>query len=55
VASSVVLAAVEAARTAGAAHVFIVAEEDDWPKDLYARLGFDRVGRIAGFLRAPSA
>jgi len=25
--------------------LFIVADDDDWPKELYARLGFDPVGR----------
>lgn len=39
-----VLAALEAAR---ADHdlVFLVAGEDDWPKTLYEKLGFDEVGR----------
>jgi predicted N-acetyltransferase YhbS len=40
VARSVVLRAVEAARDADAEHVFIVADDADWPRDLYARLGF---------------
>jgi N-acetylglutamate synthase-like GNAT family acetyltransferase len=51
VARAVVLRAAAAARTAGAKHVFIVADEDDWPKDLYARLGFDRIGRTWQFAR----
>jgi len=33
--------------------VFIVADEEDWPKELYARLGFDPAGRIRGYLRPP--
>jgi ribosomal protein S18 acetylase RimI-like enzyme len=41
VARSVVLAAVAAARASGAHHVFIEADDDDWPKELYGRLGFD--------------
>ena len=45
VARSVVLRAIEVARDEGAGHVFIVTDEDDWPKELYARLGFDRIGR----------
>jgi GNAT superfamily N-acetyltransferase len=49
VARAVVLAAVGAARAAGATRVFIVADEDDWPKDLYSRLGFDRIGRTWQF------
>ena len=34
--------------------LFIAADDEDWPKELYARLGFDPVGRIAGFLRPPA-
>jgi len=33
--------------------LFIVADEEDWPKDLYARLGFQPAGRTRGFLRPP--
>jgi ribosomal protein S18 acetylase RimI-like enzyme len=51
VARSVVLRAVEAARDADAEHVFIVADDADWPRELYARLGFDRVGRTRQFTR----
>ncbi|HEU4356161.1 MAG TPA: GNAT family N-acetyltransferase [Actinomycetota bacterium] len=54
VARAVVLRAVEAAREAGTAHVFIVADDDDWPKGLYERLGFDRIGRTWQFVREPS-
>ena len=53
VARSVVLRAVDAARASGADRVFIVADEDDWPKALYARLGFGTIGRTCDFLRAP--
>jgi ribosomal protein S18 acetylase RimI-like enzyme len=35
--------------------LFIVADEEDWPKELYARLGFVPAGRIRGFLRPPPA
>lgn len=31
--------------------LFLVADADDWPKDLYARLGFDPVGRVCVFTR----
>jgi ribosomal protein S18 acetylase RimI-like enzyme len=44
-AKAVVMRAVEEAEAAGADFVFLVAMEDDWPKELYARLGFDVVGR----------
>jgi ribosomal protein S18 acetylase RimI-like enzyme len=33
--------------------LFIVADEEDWPKELYGRLGFEPAGRIRGFLRPP--
>jgi hypothetical protein len=48
-----VLAAVGAAREAGAARTNIVADGDDWPKQLYVRLGFDTIGSEAAFLKAP--
>jgi ribosomal protein S18 acetylase RimI-like enzyme len=53
VARSVVLAACDAARAAGATRVWILADDEDWPKQLYERLGFDRVATDVGFLRAP--
>ena len=55
VARSVILRAVQAAREAGARHVFIAADEEDWPRQLYARLGFDQIGRTWEFLRPPLA
>lgn len=33
--------------------LFIVADEEDWPKELYGRLGFEPAGRIRGYLRPP--
>jgi len=53
VARSVVLAAVDAARDAGVARTFIVADGDDWPRHLYGRLGFDAIGTEDDFLKAP--
>ena len=53
VARSVVLAACEAARAAGATRTFILADDEDWPKQLYERLGFDRLATDVGFLRSP--
>jgi len=55
IARAVVLAAVDAARSDGARHVFICADDDDWPKALYERLGFDPIGREWEFTRASSA
>jgi GNAT superfamily N-acetyltransferase len=53
-ASAVVLRAVEEARTDGHDLVFIDADAGDWPKDLYARLGFEEIGRTWSFLRTPA-
>jgi ribosomal protein S18 acetylase RimI-like enzyme len=33
--------------------MFIVADDDDWPKELYARLGFQAAGRTRAFHRLP--
>lgn len=44
-ARAVVLEGVRVAREEGHDLVFLVAEEDDWPKALYQRLGFEIVGR----------
>ena len=52
-ARSTVLTAARAARGAGCDFVFLVADEDDWPKELYAKLGFDRLGIVYDFLRLP--
>ena len=48
-ASAVVLRAAGEARKAGADLVFLVADEEDWPKELYKRLGFDTIGRLTKF------
>jgi ribosomal protein S18 acetylase RimI-like enzyme len=44
-------AALDAAIAAGHELVFLVADDDDWPKELYAKLGFDPVGRPWAFTR----
>jgi ribosomal protein S18 acetylase RimI-like enzyme len=48
-ASAVVLRAIEEAHAAGAEFVFLVADDEDWPKQWYAKLGFDFVGRYYKF------
>src|SRR5207249_2284686 len=53
-ASAVVARAVETARAEGHELVFLLADEDDWPKELYGKLGFRTVGRIFDFIRAKS-
>jgi GNAT superfamily N-acetyltransferase len=52
-ARSTVLTAAAAARGLGCDFVFLVADEDDWPKALYAKLGFDPLGTVYDFLRLP--
>jgi ribosomal protein S18 acetylase RimI-like enzyme len=52
-ASAVMLAAIAEARNAGADLVFLFADADDWPKELYRRLGFDEVGRYVKFFAPP--
>ena len=42
--------ALQEARRAGCDLAFLVADADDWPKDLYRRLGFDDLGRYVKFL-----
>jgi GNAT superfamily N-acetyltransferase len=44
-ARAVVLAAAQASRDAGHELTFLWADEDDWPRKLYLKLGFDVVGR----------
>src|ERR1041385_3922425 len=53
-ATAVVLAAIAAARAEGAEFVFLVADLEDWPKELYRRLGFDELGYFVKFI-APHA
>lgn len=49
-ATAVVLRAVDEARRNGADLVYLVADDEDWPKEWYRRLGFDIVGRIYKFI-----
>jgi GNAT superfamily N-acetyltransferase len=44
-------AALDAATAAGHELVFVVADDEDWPKRLYAKLGFDPVGCPWAFTR----
>jgi GNAT superfamily N-acetyltransferase len=48
---AVVTAATAAARADGAELVFLGALSHDWPKDFYARLGFEPVGALHRFRR----
>jgi ribosomal protein S18 acetylase RimI-like enzyme len=53
-ATALVLHATAEAHRAGAAFVFLVADDEDWPKDLYERLGFESVGLYWKFVLAPA-
>ena len=48
---AVVQAAIDAAVSRVSELVFIHALEDDWPKQLYAKLGFDPIGHVWSFVR----
>jgi ribosomal protein S18 acetylase RimI-like enzyme len=50
-ASALVLRALEEARRAGCDFTFLVADAEDWPKELYRRLGFEDLGRYVKFIR----
>ena len=47
--------ALAASREAGNDLTFLMAREDDWPKELYRKLGFDEVGRAYEFVRPGSS
>jgi ribosomal protein S18 acetylase RimI-like enzyme len=51
-ATAVVCAAAGASLADGDDLTFLVADEGDWPKDWYARLGFEPIGRRYELLRA---
>lgn len=53
VASSVIMTGIDRAATSGSRLVFLLADEDDWPKALYGKLGFEAVGYIHEFLKTP--
>ena len=49
-ARATVTRALDASREAGHDLTFLIADRDDWPKELYAKLGFDEIGHIWEFL-----
>jgi hypothetical protein len=53
-ARAVCSAAIDAAVAAEHDLIFIAADDDDWPKELYAKLGFDPVGKAWSFTRPPA-
>ena len=53
---AVVLAALDVALSEGHDFVFLIADDDDWPKALYTKLGFDSIGRgFFNFILSPKA
>jgi GNAT superfamily N-acetyltransferase len=48
-ARAVVMKAIEVAKSEGHDLIWLTADEDDWPKELYAKLGFDPVGHYWEF------
>jgi len=49
-ARALVLRALSASRASGNDLTFLLANRDDWPKELYRKLGFDEVGLIYDFV-----
>ena len=49
--TAVVAGALQASLADGDELTFLVADEGDWPKDWYARLGFEPIGRRYELLR----
>lgn len=54
-ARAMLLGVLRAAHEQGLAPTFLTTVEEDWPKDFYGRLGFERIGRLYVFLRVPPA
>jgi ribosomal protein S18 acetylase RimI-like enzyme len=52
-ARALVLKALAASRASGNDLTFLLANRDDWPKELYRKLGFDEVGLIYDFVIPP--
>jgi predicted GNAT family acetyltransferase len=50
-ARAIVLRAVAESLAVGNELTFLVADADDWPKELYEKLGFETIGRYSRFLR----
>lgn len=52
-ATAVVNAAVATALAEGHDFVFLIADEEDWPKEMYARMGFEPLGVCWDFTKTP--
>ena len=53
-ARATVLGALAASRRSDHDLTFLLADADDWPKELYRKLGFDEIGRLYEFVRPAS-
>ncbi len=53
VARAFLAAAIDAARDVGADLIFLMADDADWPQQLYGKLGFDPVGHFRQFRKPP--
>ena len=51
--NAVMRRALRSAFEAGHDLIFLVADDEDWPKDFYGRLGFEPVGRTIDLVRKP--
>jgi predicted GNAT family acetyltransferase len=47
--------ALAASREAGNDLTFLMALRDDWPRELYKKLGFDEIGRVYEFVQPASS
>ena len=54
-ARAIVSRALAASHEAANDITFLLAMRDDWPQELYRKLGFDEVGRLWSFVRPPPA
>jgi GNAT superfamily N-acetyltransferase len=52
-ASAAVLAAAATAAAEGCDPIFLLTDASDWPRHLYARLGFSPIGQLYEFLKLP--
>lgn len=53
-AQAVTLRALEESRAAGHEVTFLAVDSEDWPRLMYEKLGFVKVGRLHGLRRAPT-
>jgi predicted GNAT family acetyltransferase len=53
IARAVVGRAVQEGLDRGADVIFLIADDADWPKQLYAKLGFDPIGGFWQFTKPP--